>query len=369
MQALKSIKGRFGKNRIIMSKDIEASTTNSSNGAKKKRPHAIALFSGGLDSALAILLLLKQDIEVTALTFMTHFGCDATSDRSSCGSNPYPMADKFGFNVKLMHLGQKFVDIVVDPKHGRGANMNVCIDCRMLMINEGARCMEMMNADFLVTGEVMGQRPMSQRKPVMALVDKETDLGGRLVRPLSAKLLPETLPEKLGLIDRNQLEGISGRSRKRQMELAKEFGLDEYPSPASGCLLTDANYSRRLRDLLKYTAEINFTDLNLLRLGRQFRIAPECKLLMGRDENDNKALMQYSNKEVYTLEARETGSPFGLMYGSPTEEHLRIAASAVARYCDQRDNSEVNITVSYRGQDRVLTVSPAEESFLKEIRL
>ncbi len=335
----------------------------------KKRPHAIALFSGGLDSALAILLLLKQDIEVTALTFMTHFGCDASSDRSSCGSNPYPMADKFGFNVKLMHLGQKFVDIVVDPKHGRGKHMNVCIDCRMLMINEAARCMRMMNADFLVTGEVMGQRPMSQRKPIMELVDKETDLGGRLLRPLSAKLLPPTLPEQMGMVDREQLEGISGRSRKRQMELAKEFGLDEYPTPASGCLLTDANYSRRLRDLLAHSGTINFTDLNLLRLGRQFRISPECKLLLGRDENDNKALMQYRNKEVYVLEARETSTPFGLLYGSPSEEDLRFAASTVARYCDQRDLPEVNVTIVRDGVERVLRVAPANEDALSKVRL
>ena len=352
-----------------MDNETNTETLSVTESNQKKRPHAIALFSGGLDSALAILLLLKQNIEVTALTFMTHFGCDATSDRSSCGSNPYPMADKFGFNVKLMHLGQKFVDIVVNPKHGRGANMNVCIDCRMLMINEAARCMRMMDADFLVTGEVMGQRPMSQRKPVMALVEKETDLGGRLVRPLSAKLLPPTLPERLGMIDREQLEGISGRSRKRQMELAREFGLDEYPSPASGCLLTDANYSRRLRDLLAHTDTINFTDLNLLRLGRQFRISPECKLLLGRDEKDNKALMQYRNTEVYTLDARETGSPFGLLYGTPSEEHLQIAASIIARYCDQKDLPEVKVTISRGGQERVLTVAPAHEEFLSTIRL
>ena len=199
---------------------------------EKRKAHAIALFSGGLDSALAILLLLRQNIEVTALTFMTHFGCDATTDRSSCGSNPYPMAEKFGFGVKLMHLGQKFVDIVENPKFGRGANMNVCIDCRILMINEAARYMRMIGADFIVTGEVMGQRPMSQRKPTMALVAKQVDLGGRLLRPLSAKLLPPTLAEQQGLVDRSKLEGISGRSRKRQMELAREFGLDDYPSPA-----------------------------------------------------------------------------------------------------------------------------------------
>ncbi|MEE8576994.1 MAG: hypothetical protein V3T31_07040, partial [candidate division Zixibacteria bacterium] len=222
-----------------------------------KRPHAVALFSGGLDSALAILMMLRQDIEVTALTFMTHFGCDL-EDRSSCGSNPYPMAEKFGFNVKLMHLGDKFVQIVKSPQFGRGGHMNVCVDCRVMMLNEAKEYMEMIGADFIVTGEVMGQRPFSQVKNKMDLVIREAGLKGKLLRPLSARRLPETEPETSGMVDRSQLEGITGRSRKRQIELAEEFGLDDYPSSGSGCLLTDESYSRRLHDLLSHTDRISF---------------------------------------------------------------------------------------------------------------
>jgi tRNA U34 2-thiouridine synthase MnmA/TrmU len=344
----------------------EAQTDSST---QKKRPHAIALFSGGLDSALAILLLLKQNIEVTALTFMTHFGCDVTSDRSSCGSNPYPMADKYGFNVKLMHLGQKFVDIVVDPKFGRGANMNVCIDCRILMINEASRCMRLMDADFLVTGEVMGQRPMSQRKPIMNMVEKHVNLGGRLLRPLSAKLLPPTMPEKLGMIDREQLEGISGRSRKRQMELAKEFGLEDYPSPASGCLLTDYGYSARLKDLLAHTENITFEDLNLLRIGRQFRISERAKLILGRNHDDNLRLSQYLNDKVYRIEAKSTGSPVGMLYGELTDEDFALASSILARYTKEKSNPTVPITIERGVECKLIDSPPASEAMLDQYRI
>ena len=197
-----------------------------------KRGHCIALFSGGLDSALSIIMMLKQDIEVTALTFMTHFGCDL-GDRSSCGANPYPAAEKFGFNVKLMHLGQRFVDIVKNPKHGRGRNMNVCTDCRILMLNEAKEFMAMVNADFIITGEVLGQRPMSQIRSRMEMITKTTGLEGKIVRPLSARLLPPSEAELSGMLDREKLEDIQGRSRKRQIEMAKQFGLDDYPTPAS----------------------------------------------------------------------------------------------------------------------------------------
>ncbi|MFQ5607307.1 MAG: hypothetical protein ACE5GA_05125 [Candidatus Zixiibacteriota bacterium] len=339
------------------------------SAARKKKAHAIALFSGGLDSALAMLLLLRQNIEVTALTFMTHFGCDATSDRSSCGSNPYPMAEKFGFNVKLMHLGQRFIDIVEKPKYGRGANMNVCIDCRILMIDEAARYMRMTGADFIVTGEVVGQRPMSQRKPTMGLVEKRVNLGGRLLRPLSARILPPTLPEKQGLVDREKLEGISGRTRKRQMELAREFGLDDYPSPASGCLLTDFSYSQRLRDLMKHSDRLTFQDLNLLRIGRQFRISPACKLIVGRNENENKQLQQYANSETFVLEAIDTGSPLGLLYGSPTDEELTICARILARYCDRKHLAETSVQLRHGGSERTLTVAPADEATLDRMRI
>ncbi|MFH2054585.1 MAG: hypothetical protein ABIJ61_01390, partial [bacterium] len=219
----------------------------------KKRAHAIALFSGGLDSSLAVLLMLRQNVEVTALMFLNHFGCDI-SDRSSCGQDPYPTAEQFGFTVKLMHLGEKFIDIVQNPQHGYGKNMNPCTDCRILMLREAKQYMEMVGADCIITGEVLAQRPMSQMRNSLNLILKESGLAGRLLRPLCAKLMEPTIPEREGLIDREQLENISGRSRKRQMEMAEEFGLHDYASPASGCLLTDRGYSTKLRDILEHKA-------------------------------------------------------------------------------------------------------------------
>lgn len=330
-------------------------TDNTNN----KRGHAVALFSGGLDSALAILLMLRQDIEVTALTFMTHFGCDL-GDRSSCGSNPYPAAEKYGFNVKLMHLGQKFVDIVRNPKFGYGKNMNPCVDCRILMLSEAKEFMEMSGADFIVTGEVMGQRPKSQVKDKLNLVLNETGLKGKVLRPLSAKLLPPTDAELSGMIDREQLEGISGRSRKRQMELAEEFGLEDYPSPASGCLLTDAGYSARLRDLLANSDTISFDDLNLLRFGRQFRFDPATKVIVGRNEDDNKGILANRRPHHVRLEAVDIGSPITLLIGNASEENLLGAAQLTARYCSAKAEKEVVVTVFSGDSEHKLRVAPTD---------
>lgn len=334
----------------------------------KSRPHAVALFSGGLDSALAILLLLRQDIEVTALTFMTHFGCDL-GDRSSCGSNPYPAAEKYGFNVKLMHLGQKFIDIVEKPKYGRGANMNVCVDCRVLMLREAKAYMDMIGADFLVTGEVIGQRPFSQVRPKMELVERAAGVEDILLRPLSAKLLPETAAERNGLVDRNRLEGISGRSRKRQLELAGEFGLEDYPNPASGCLLTDVAYSGRLRDLIAHSGRLTFDDLNLLRVGRHFRLDSSTKVVVGRDEADNKQVQACRREGHIRLEAPDVGSPVTLYIGPADDANIEKAAMITARYSSAREESTVRVVVEQSGRETELEVCPATEDLLTASRI
>ncbi|MCB2201513.1 hypothetical protein KQH51_02140 [bacterium] len=336
------------------------------NTTTTRRGHAVALFSGGLDSALAILLMLRQNIEVTALTFMTHFGCDL-KDRSSCGSNPYPMAEQFGFNVKLMHLGQKFVDIVENPKYGRGSHMNVCVDCRILMLTEARNYMEMIGADFVITGEVMGQRPFSQVRNRLNLVIKEAGLKGKLLRPLSARLLPPTEPELSGMVDREQLEGISGRGRRRQMELAERFGLDNYPTPAAGCLLTDEGYSNRLRDLLAHTDKITFDDLNLLRVGRHFRLDRHTKVIVGRNESDNDQLERLKRPHHYQLEATDVGSPVTLMIGPLTDENIKKAAMITARYTKARFEPLVRVTVQDAGREIEVSVPAAEDKDLQYV--
>lgn len=331
-----------------------------------KRGHCIALFSGGLDSALAVLLMLRQNIEVTALTFMTHFGCDL-GDRSSCGSNPYPVSQKFGFNVKLMHLGQKFVDIVENPKFGYGANMNVCVDCRILMLTEAKNFMEMVNADFIITGEVLGQRPFSQVKDKLFLVLKETGLTGKVLRPLSAKRLPPTDAELSGMVDREMLEGISGRGRHRQIELAKEFGLEQYPNPASGCLLTDEGYSNRLRDLIANTDRVTFDDLNLLRAGRHFRLDKQTKVIVGRNEEDNSRILAYRLPHHHLLEAVDVSSPATLLIGPATDENIKKAAMITARYTTWRDRPLVRVELKSESNPVTVEVQPATDADLAPV--
>jgi len=333
----------------------------------EKRGHAIALFSGGLDSALAILLMLRQNIEVSALAF-THFACDL-SDRFSRGANPFPAAEKFGFGVKLIDLGQKFVDIVVNPKYGRGKNMNVCIDCHILMLRKARELMEMFNADFIITGEVMGQRPMSQTKDKLNLVLKETGLRGKLLRPLSAKLLPQTESELSGMVDREQLESISGRGRKRQLELADEFGLQDYTSPASGCMLTDVVYSKRLRDLLVHTNQVTFDDLNLLKAGRHFRLDGQTKIIVGRNEKDNKLILSYKQPHHLHLEALGVGSPVTLLVGNATEDNVQTAAMITARYTSAKNRSRVEVTLTDKCNKRQVIVAPATDEELSPLAI
>jgi tRNA-specific 2-thiouridylase len=329
---------------------------------------AVALYSGGLDSTLAILQMMKYGVEVEAITFLNHFGCDAT-DSSSCGSNPYPAAEKFGFRVKLAHLGQRFVDIVRNPRFGHGKNMNPCIDCRLVMLDEARHYMEMAGRDFIITGEVLGQRPMSQRRFTIDLIARECGLEGRLVRPLSGRLLPPTIPEKEGLIKREWLLDIQGRSRKRQMELAAEFGLSEYPNPAGGCLLTDKNYSNRLRDLIKYKPDLDFGDLNLLKVGRHFRLGPNTKLVVGRKESENLAIESLFQAGDFLLEAIDFKSPLGLLQGQINEKFIGAAASIVARYCDGKREACLRVEVRNPSPVKILETTPAADSFIGAIRL
>ncbi len=334
-----------------------------------KRGHAIALFSGGLDSALAILLIQKQNIEVTALTFLTHFGCDI-SDKSSCGGNPYPMAEKFGFTVKLVHLGEKFIEIVKAPRYGYGKHMNPCIDCRILMLREAKKFMELTDADFVFTGEVLGQRPKSQMRNALNTIARESRLGDLLVRPLSAKLLPVTGPEKSGLLNRDLLLDLSGRTRKPQLKLAGEFGLEDYSTPGGGCLLTDPQYSVRLKDLMKSRPDFDYNDINLLRVGRHFRLDDNCRLIVGRNEKENRMIIEHARPDDLVLEAKATGSPIGLFISDNKEKNLKLAAAIIARYCDLKKEPLVEVTCIYKEDEvRIIPVSPAVPSEIAKYQI
>jgi tRNA U34 2-thiouridine synthase MnmA/TrmU len=330
---------------------------------------AVALLSGGLDSSLAILVLLRQNIPVTALTFLNHFGCDIT-DSSSCSRDPLPVAEKFGFTVKLSHLADKFLHIVRNPKYGHGKNMNPCIDCRILMLREAKTFMDMIGARFLVTGEVLGQRPMSQRRDSFPLIDREAGVEGIVLRPLSAKLLTPTIPEIQGLVDREKLYDFKGRSRKPQMSLAKELGLNDYPSPAGGCLLTEPTYAMRLRDLLRYNPEPSSTDIHLLRIGRHFRISSHCKIAVGRNMDENEKILIFMDSEDTIMKVEGVGSPVTLIIGTPSTHDLMIAASITARYSDSKHLPIVGVTlIGVNGKCSMMSVSPAPDSLLDTYRI
>lgn len=351
---------------------------------------AIALLSGGLDSTLAVLAVMRQGVEVTAVTFLTHFGCDI-SDSSSCSRNPFPAGERFGFQVKLSHLADKFIEIVKNPRHGHGKNMNPCIDCRILMLKEARELMHMIGADFIITGEVLGQRPMSQQRNTLAMIDKEAGLKGYVLRPLSARLMDVTIPEKEGHVDREKLFAFNGRSRKPQMALAEEFGLNDYPAPAGGCLLTEPNYSYRLRELLDHTPDPSLDELHMLRVGRHFRLSPACKAIVGRDERENAVIRSLAGENSYMLTVEGVGSPFVLMTGTDAGDCLPLAASLCARYSDARHRSEVEVTVikgrsvlcagcDKSGEDALpglfgknnafgLTVVPADRELVEEYRI
>ncbi|MEJ2313689.1 MAG: hypothetical protein P8Y85_02705 [Nitrospirota bacterium] len=329
---------------------------------------AIALLSGGLDSTLAVLLLRRQEIEVTAVTFLTHFGCDM-SDSSSCSSDSSSNAAKYGFTVKLCHLADRFMDIVKNPKFGHGRNMNPCIDCRVLMMREAKVLMEMTGADFVATGEVLGQRPMSQRRETFPLMDREAGLEGYVLRPLSAKLLKPTVAETEGLVDRERLCGFSGRSRKPQMALAREFGLTDYPSPAGGCLLTEPNYAYRLRELLDHSPDPDLRDLALLRLGRHFRGPGGRKIVVGRNEAENERLESIAGEGDFQMWVEGFGSPLTLLEKGASEEDILFAASLSARYSDAKRLDKVEVTVSNATGSYSLEVRPAGEEMINSLRI
>lgn len=332
------------------------------------RYKAIALYSGGLDSTLAILTVMRQGVEVKAVTFMNHFGCEI-SDRSSCSKNPFAAAAQFGFEVKLCHLSGKFIEIVKNPKFGHGRNMNPCMDCRILMLREAREFMDMAGADFIITGEVIGQRPMSQRRDALDIIDRESGLRGFVLRPLSARLLKVTVPEEKGMVARELLHNFSGRSRKPQMALAREYGLTDYPSPAGGCLLTEPNYSYRLRELLDHIPDPSLEELLLLRLGRHFRTSPHCKIIVGREQGENEALLRIAGMQGIRIRIEGYGSPVALVRGYADESDIRTAASICARYSDAKHLPAVIAKISDGTRTYRIEVGAAGEDLLDSLRV
>ena len=292
----------------------------------------IALISGGLDSLLAVRLILDQGIDVVGVTFVT----------------PFFSAQKAKTAMKIINLPLTILDITEEhlemlkaPKHGYGKNMNPCIDCHTLMLKIAGRIMETQGADFIFTGEVLGQRPMSQTKQSLHVVAKNSGYQEYILRPLSSKLLPETKPEIEGKVNRNKLLAIQGRGRKDQIELARSYGISNYSAPAGGCLLTDPLFSKRLRDLFTYNKDFRIRDIELLKYGRQFRINETSKVIVGRNRYENEAIKKLADGEDIIITMSEFPGPTTLIPGGGDDSIIFFAASLCALYSDAPKGKEV----------------------------
>jgi len=305
---------------------------------------AVALLSGGLDSALACTLILRLGFEVVGVNLATGF----CVGQGRCDT-ALALAGRLGIPVRLLDVGKEFLELVRSPKHGYGSAMNPCLDCRILMARTAGAVMEEQAASFVVTGEVLQQRPMSQHRRALDLVAGESGLGERLVRPLSGRLLGPTYPERMGWVRRDQWLDIQGRSRQRQLALAQEWGLTEFVQPSGGCCLLLARpYATRLRDAFAVRGKKALTeeDFSLLRFGRHFRISPTVKVIVGRNESENAVLAGFAHGR-WKLSCVNVLGPLALVEGTPTDEELELAARLTARYSDARPDERVTIRVSH----------------------
>lgn len=313
---------------------------------KKK---GVALISGGLDSTVALKMMLEQGIEIVALNFITPF-CTCTSRSSGCSHQATKVAKELGIEVKVIYKGLDYVEMIRDPKYGYGRNMNPCVDCRIFMHKEAKKLMEEIGGSFIVTGEVLGQRPMSQRLDTFRIIERDSGLEGLVVRPLSAWLLSPTMPELNGIINRNRLLDISGRSRKLQIGLAEELGIKDYPCASGGCLLTDAEFAKRIKDLFKYDGSYTLIDVKLLRIGKHFRVDDFTKLILGRREEENKELVSLTKDKGYHIfRPNNFPGPTALIKREVTGSVEDIAGRTIVKYSKLKDGFETDIDYIYNG--------------------
>jgi tRNA-specific 2-thiouridylase len=316
---------------------------------------AITLLSGGLDSTLAAKIVMEQGIELEALNFLTIF-CTCTKRGETCLTSQKAV-NALGIPLKVFNVSEEYLDVVKHPKHGYGSNMNPCIDCRIFMLKKAKAYMEEAGASFIVTGEVLGQRPMSQRRDAMQLIEKEAGLEGYIVRPLSAIFLRVTIPEKEGWIDREKLLGIQGRSRKPQIKLADYYGIRDYPCPAGGCLLTDPQFAKRMKDLMLYKPDFSLNDIHLLKIGRHFRLSPHLKLVVGRNEEDNKKIQTFAQEGDILLKTLHHPGPLSLLRGGPSSIEIEKAASITVRYGKAKDLRGVEVLYKKGDEDSYRSIS------------
>ena len=314
---------------------------------------AVVLYSGGLDSSLALEIVKEWGVKVYPLHISHRL----------LASQQIPVVA----GLETLDVTEEFTQLVQKPEHGYGKNLNPCIDCRILMLKKAKEYMEEKNADFVVTGEVLEQRQMSQRLDTLMLIEKKAGLEGLVVRPLSGALLPATIPEIKGLIDRKDMLKIRGRSRRLSLEMAKKKNIREFLSPSGGCLVTDPGFCRRLADVLRFKEAIVDADIALLKIGRHFRIAPDVKLIVGRNEIENAKIEQMAKDSYIFCFVPDTGSPNTILLGD--KKYIKHAAAITARYSDKKNDKKVEVHCRYRGQIQKVVVEPMDDDSSRDWRI
>ncbi|MBC8465683.1 tRNA 4-thiouridine(8) synthase ThiI [bacterium] len=342
----------------------------------KKNIKAVGIVSGGLDSILAVRILSRLNVDVTALHFQMKLhnplekaGITQGIDDNLGKKSFWHLVTECGAKLEFLEMGRDYLtEVLHNPPHGYGKNVNPCIDCHLWMLKKAREKMIEYEADFVFSGEVLGQRPMSQLLPQLTLIAKQSGLGDRLLRPLSANLLPDTFPVKEGLIDKSQLYNISGRSRQRQMRLASELGMSEYPSSGGGCAFTDPNFSKKVKELWSFEEKENldWQDYIFLRVGRHLRIDDNLKLIVGRNERENIYLERFK-KDRIRIEVCDYPGPTVLIdreAENVSKGDILIGCRIAARYSDAKEiETDVNVNVLKKGFDEIYSVMPfkAEE--------
>jgi hypothetical protein len=325
----------------------------------------IVMFSGGLDSVCATHLLLTQGLKLKALHFVLPFysglGMEFTQVKTAAG--------KLGVPLQIIEEGGEYLPVVKNPRFGFGKNVNPCIDCRIHRLKTAKKIMEADGASFIATGEVVGQRPMSQRMDCLHKIENHAELKGHLIRPLSAKLLPPTIAEQKGTIDREKLLSISGRGRREQIAYARRFGL-VHGTPAGGCTLTNEKTADRFNDLVRSTPDFDLEDFRLLAWGRHFRLSPSIKLIVGRDDPDNIALEKIASASDGLLNLPDNvPGPFGILRGPSIRDYIAQSASIFARYTKFRNEKSRRVVFKYAGKEEMCEVLPATEEECDRLRI
>lgn len=309
----------------------------------KERMKAVCLISGGLDSVIATKLMIDQGFECIAVHFKSFF---SAADRSD---NPLSkmIAEKFNIEYKEILFDDDFVEVIKNPQHGHGQGLNPCINCKIYILEKTKKFMEEINAKFIVTGEVLGQRPMSQHKQALFTIEKKADLQGKILRPLSAGILPPTEAEQKGWVDRNKLLSISGRSRKMQYDLAKKMNITDFSSPAGGCYLTEKTFSMKLKDLFDNDNEITKENIFILSIGRHFRYKKN-KIIVGRNESENNMLLELKSNGDLLFEASDITGPITILKGDANNSSIDFTAKLTAHYTRSKEQA---VKIKYWNDD------------------